>query len=259
MDAQTIISRAFREGNLIPVGTTPTTDEQTEGLATLNAFMRALIGHEAGEKLSDWEVPAGQRATSNVHATAHAPFPASVEGRAQFIPGPPVDTAQAAFPPANSRLLIKITSATTVYFPEKPQPGARMSVVDVGASAALTLHGNGRLIEGAATKVLSAGFSVTEWFYREDTASWTVFDDMALTDGSVLPNDFDEFLVVGLMIRLSGTYGLTPRSSTIEAYDRGLSKLKARYRQHAMTVGRAHDTPRSAQTYHSGLSEGSLY
>lgn len=247
--AEALITAAYREGNIIPRGKEPTAAEKTEALTRLNAFLRAVIGQELGSRLHDWPVPSGQRATSDFHTTTHAPFPASVEGVAQPSPGTAIDTGQWPYPPDNSRLLVKITQATTIYFPEQPAAGARMRAIDVGASSTLTISGNGRLVEGSTTRVLASGFTARDWFYRDDLADWVEVADMALTDMSVLPDEFDEFLIAALSIRLSPAEGQDAKDGTVEAFQRGFRKLKAYYQQTGYSVGLAADVPRSAQSY----------
>lgn len=249
MIASDIITAAFREGNLIPVATAPTTAQQTEALARLNAFVRAMMGQELGSRLTDWQVPSGQRATPDFHTTIHAPFPASVEGVSQPGVGMPRDTDQWPYPPANSRLLVRITAATTIYFPEHPSAGARMRAINVGTTGDLTISGNGRLVEGATTVLLLTPFTTRDWFYRDDSATWVDFSDMALADEGALAPEFDEFLIAALTVRLSPTYGLEPRKGTVEAFTRGFKKLKAYYQQAAASVGTATDVPRTANTY----------
>jgi hypothetical protein len=59
--ASSLIQSAYREGNLIAVGTTPTTAEQAEALLLLNNFVLGIFGYEMGENLQDWPAPAPQR------------------------------------------------------------------------------------------------------------------------------------------------------------------------------------------------------
>jgi hypothetical protein len=43
-----IITDAFRQSNLVAVGTTPTTEETTEALRYLNRIVKSVFGNEAG-------------------------------------------------------------------------------------------------------------------------------------------------------------------------------------------------------------------
>ena len=55
--ASVIITDAYRESNLIPVGQSETTAEQTEALRRLNRIIDRLISTAAGELVYDWLVP----------------------------------------------------------------------------------------------------------------------------------------------------------------------------------------------------------
>lgn len=213
-----IITDAYRDNNLIAVGKQPTTDEQTEGLRRLNAFFRSIFGLELGVELRDWTTPPSRT----------EPIPARYSRK-------PLDTDLPSdvwpYPPNNSRLLLNIATATTIYFPSKPQDGSRMSLVDVASSATLTIDANGRKIEGALTKAVGAPLTEPlEWFYRADLSEWVSIKDLIVTDESPLPDDFDDFLILALSTRLSARVGKTASIARADL-KRMTRKLKTRYRQ----------------------------
>ena len=49
-----IITDAFREANILPLGKAPTALQSTEALRLFNAIITAIYGGDAGEELGDW-------------------------------------------------------------------------------------------------------------------------------------------------------------------------------------------------------------
>jgi hypothetical protein len=173
--AAIIIQAAFREGNLIPVGKQPTATEQTEALDKLNRLARGILGYKMGENLCDWLVPGTQRTASVAANFPQSPFDSGVSS--SVYPYPP-----------NNRRIVYGGKAQTVYFPQNPNPGSQMAVVQ-GSGAGnggqagdiLTLNGNGRTIEAANTKTFTfavPAFAPRRWFYRDDLADWVAVVDM---------------------------------------------------------------------------------
>lgn len=237
--AAEIVQRAYRQDNIIPIGRDPTDDEQAEALVRLNAFIATLFGHELGEKFSDWTVPPPQR--NAPVAQRYPQAPAANDLPSDVWP----------YPPANSRLTCSITTLTTIYFPEKPEDGALMALVDIGMSATLTINGNGRLIEGATTRaVLStdADDGQLKWMYRADLGEWIAITVLEAADDVPFPLEFEDLLVCGTAIRIAPANKGAPKETTAACYNDGLVKLKARYRQTVNQVGGGADIPRSAQT-----------
>lgn len=217
-----IITDAYREANITAIGDTPTADEQAEGLDRLNGFLSSLFGQEIGTKMIDWPAPPAQ--TSPVDAR----WP-----RYPYDDKLPSDVWP--YPPANARILASIAAATTMYFPSSPSPGARMSLTNVGSGAfPLTLNGNGRLIDGAATFVvadMSVFSGTTEWFYRDDTANWEPLAPLDLGDESPLPDMYDDLLVIGTAARLVTRHGRSLTEESLAMYRRQLTLVRARYQQ----------------------------
>ena len=193
-----VISAAFREGNLTAPGEVIETSELAEALALLNAQVQGLLDPGSGPILLDWAVPGMG--------------------------------VEALTPPEGARLVVGITSAATVLFPEEPHDGARMGVVSTPAQTAiLTLSGNGRAIGTASTESFAAGAATKEWLYRADKAAWVPYLGLLVTDTQPLPPAFDNLLVCGLSIALSARFGQTPRGSTVEQYTALCSALAQRY------------------------------
>lgn len=245
--ASSLISDAFREGNLTSTGEDPTTDEAVEGLRLLNNVFRALLGNELGENFCDWQIPSLRTAPVNAN------YPA--------LAGPTYPSSSVyLYPPPNVRLLVKITSATTVYFPAHPSDGARMAYAGLGSTATLTLNGNGYIIESAATKTILSADQATPlaWFFRADIGTWKLVADLAASDSSMLPAEFDDFFITALYKRLAPRHGKNPLASTEERYQSMVKKLRARYRQAPTQVSNAADVPQTHQSYDPGTGSGDL-
>lgn len=215
-----IVNQAYREGNFVAVGELPTAAEVSEAIPRLNGLLSSLFGHELGEIFREWPVPAVGYPTAPV--------------RWQLTPtGPAAAGAEPwAYPPGNVRMIVRITSPQTIFFPVNPQDGARIQYVDVGSSAALTLDGNGRLIEGE-TEI--SGSPPVEgrrtWLYRADLGDWIQIKTLIGTDEVPLPEEFDDLLITGLTIRIAPRYGVKIDDAIIARFVDMVSRLKKRYKQ----------------------------
>ena len=218
--AQTIIDDAFREANITPLNSSPTTAERTEALARLNAFIKRLYGFEAGELVFDWQVPPSK--TSPVDAR-YPLWPLDEDKDSDVWP----------YPPPNVQLSVKITTATTIYFPQNPDDGARMKLADAGSTADLTIDGNGRQIEGAASvTVTPSSVEGATWFYRADLANWIrVEADLALGTDHYFPEEFDDFLTIGLARRLAPRNSKAISADSLDIFRSDEKRFRARYRQ----------------------------
>jgi hypothetical protein len=216
--SEEIIQQAFREANYVAVGEEPTDAEVTEALPRLQNLLAALFGFELGEQLREWYVP---------------------QERAPRVPmrDPRTPTGAAAatsngwdYPPANSRIIAKLSSDTTIYFPATPSDGSRMGFVNVGSTGVITFDGNGRLIDGNAT--LSQPVTGSTWFYRADIATWVLMAALAIDTQMPLPAEFDDLLVCGLAMRLAPRFGVKNIDQVIiSRYGDMLQRLKTRYKQ----------------------------
>ena len=247
--ASDIIQDAYREGNLIPVGAVPTDDENTEGLAMLNRAIVSVYGYELGENLLDWLFPAPQRT---------APVAAN-------FPQAPVITLENApskyvypYPPANRRIVFGGV-AGTLYFPESPEDGARMMLIngsgtgdDGTTGARITIDGNGRTIGGDPTYTDTFPVSPAYWLYRADLGDWTLITDLDLGDDMPFPEDFDDFWICFLNMRLAPRYDKVTSAETQKAGLDALKRLKTRYRQTAVVTYGSESFPRTNQSFLGG-------
>lgn len=252
--ASSLIQTAYRELNVIPVGGTPSSAQQTEGLLRLNNLIRSVYGYEMGENLKDWLAPSTQRTAAQ--PTTYPQFPYACD--------PMLTLSASAFgvapyPPKNSRIVWGgVTMA--VYFPDNPQDGSRMAFVQgTGAGdsgvvgAVLTLNGNGRTIAGSATPpTITNPGTPRAWLYRADLGDWKLVADLLIGDDCQFPSDFDDFFTTALAMRLAPPYNKVVASETLKTGLVALNRLKARYRQAGITVYGAENYPNSFQSYVSG-------
>lgn len=222
--ASIIIQRAYRESNIIPVGTQPSTSQQIEALAVLNSGIRSLPGSVFSENLTDWGIPFSQR-VGNVAANSPL-YPGSAR---------PIVPQSNPYPPKNTRMVWD-GSTQTVYMPENPPDGARMALVQSAGNGQqtpglLTLSGNGRTVEGSAN-YLSSTATHRNWLYRADLGDWVrIYQDLLASDNLPFPDVFDDFFITGLAIRMSPMYGKTIQAATTGTYTRMASMIRARYFQ----------------------------
>jgi len=257
--ATTIVTAAFRESNLIPIGQTPTSAEQTEGLELLNRLVQGMYGHEMGEELRDWNLPAPQRTAPVAANYPQLPYPQGLDADLLTTPFA-FDPTQDVFlyPPANTRILWGQVTVKA-FFPEAPQDGSRMGLVQASGAgdggvggAVLTLDGNGRTIQTSNTKTYSAPVTASQWLYRADLGDWVLVADMVLTDQMPFPSELDDLWICMLAIRMAPRFGKVVAKETELVATSMLKKFKARYRQAANTTYNSSDIPRSLQSTISG-------
>src|SRR5579872_5158896 len=123
-----IIQSAYREGNLIPAGKSPTVTEQTECLASLQRIIDGIMGFEMGELLEDWLVPNPQRTAPVAANWPQGPFYNGADPAPWADPGSATSSNVWPYPPTNRRILFGSVT-NTVFFPEMPLDGSRMSIV----------------------------------------------------------------------------------------------------------------------------------
>lgn len=110
----------YRESNIIAAGTQPSTVQQDEAIYVLNRLVDGVFGFEMGENLSDWLVPVPQRTAPVAARFPQGPLASPLNlGPSKFV---------YPYPPTNRRIVFGSVS-NTVYFPEQPDDGARMAIV----------------------------------------------------------------------------------------------------------------------------------
>ena len=201
-----IISRARRVNNSVVVGGSLSTNEQNEGLGLLNSFMLSALGNEAGVELHDINI-------------------GGAYDQSQFI---------SSWVPENARLVLNLAAARTAYLDPNPYDGQRVAIADAGANLAtrnLTLNGNTRRIETAATVVLSTSSLSRQWMYRADTGNWVRLGEMAAADTFPFPAEFDNYFALELALLLAPQNSESLSKESQAALADGRQRFRARYRR----------------------------
>lgn len=202
--ASSIILDAYRESNLIPLVSSPSTAQVTEALRRLNGLLLSTVGNEAGNDLVDL----------------------NIDGAFDEL------TVVADWVPINARLVLNLTASRSISLDPYARDGQRLAVVDILGNLAtfpLTLDGNGRLIEGADTLVLDEDALVAQWMYRADIGSWVRIAGLEEDDEIPFPGEFDDYFITMLAMRLNPRYGQELPPLTAQALTRSRSQLRARY------------------------------
>lgn len=260
--ASEIITRAYRDPNIIAVGKTPTTAEVTEALPLLKTILKNVFGRKLGEFVEDWPIGTFYTSPDNKQYPFYSH---NVKPSAELW----------RYPPQNSRLLTRLTAADTVYFEPYPDDGAQMIVVDNGndwSTRPLTIDFNGRsgLDSATATSpVTTVTISVApttpiHWVYRADLGRWEWIADIAIdgtgTENMPLPEEFDDWFSISLAARLAPRYSKELNALLIAVAQDLEQQMETRYRQSArVNVHRRGEDQRTIQTLGGGFGdEGNL-
>jgi hypothetical protein len=201
-----IITDAYRETNLVPLGATISSNMQTEALNRLNSLVMSVVGNEVADGLS--ELAIGGDFDQTEFATTEVGIPDNV------------------------RVMLNLSSATSLDLDPMPFDGQRLAVVDVSGTLGtynLTLSGNSRNIEGASSLTLNTNSLTRQWLYRSDTGNWAKLTDLITSDQLPFPEEFDDFFIISLAARLNPRYGQTLDPASVAALQRSRSQLRARY------------------------------
>jgi len=251
-----IIARAYREANITALGAMPTAAQQNEGLDNLNSFMSLALGQDLGEPLYDWLAPRPQRT-----APVAANWPQGPWGNPDPLTYPNVNVTP--FPNNNARIVWG-GQTQTIYFPENPNNGGRVGLVqgsgkgDHGTPGdVLTLDGNGRYVNAPGTSLLTFTFSNSapaagNWIYVAATGMWVSIGALALTDILLFPPDYDDYWITGLAGRLAPKYNKSLSAETQAAFLLNQTKVRAEFRQPHDTVYGSDNFPNTLQAYNAG-------
>ena len=249
--ASDIIQSAYREGNLLPIGTEPTDAEVSEALARLNAIIMSTLGAGMGENLYDWLVPQPQRT-----APVAANFPQLPQLTQMTLPGAMPSTIY-LYPPKNSRIMWNGTTVTT-FFPEQPSDGSRMAIAqgsglwngDVNTpQTTITLDGNGRLIDGSPTQSFTNTGPSQQWWYRAELGNWMTVQPVATTDNLPFAPEIDDLWILNLALRLAPRYGKTMPPESVAALKAIRALVAQNYTQQQDTQYNSGDIPKSWYAY----------
>lgn len=215
-----IITDAYRQSNLLAIGTVPTVDQQTEALRYLNRIVKSVFGNEAGDPLEVF--PVGR---NHINRPQGYPWWDTVPDNDWFVP-------------KNTRIMLNLEEPVTLYLHPEPDDGSRFAVIDASENLSTyncIVEGNGRLIEGNFNLTLNTNGEDKEWFYRADLGNWMLYAPLTDATEFPFPEEFDDYFITLLAIRLNPAYGvqLDPQSKMI--FDRSGRQLKARYTQNIPT------------------------
>ena len=224
-----IITSGLRESNAVGRTQPVPAGESAEALARLEAIVFSCLGNDVGYILEDWNVASSTSITK----------PSGV----------PLNTTQiTAFTiPPNARFACALTGAVALTLNPQPQDGERFSVMDTKASFAahnLTLHPNGRkLAGGVADVVLSTNGAINEYFYRADIGDWKLIAPLDPANEFLFPEDFDDFFIISLAMRMNPRYGVQLSPESKATLDQQKSQITARYSQTRLNVGSIQTAP----------------
>lgn len=210
-----IIVDAYRQSNLIAIGVSPTTLQETEALRYLNRLVKSVFGYEAGDPLTGLAI--GANNISRPSGYPEDPLP----GNDWFVP-------------KNVRVNLNLTESVSLYLHPTPNDGSRFACVDASDNLAtypVTVNGNGALIEGSTSITLNTNGLSREWFYRADMAEWVRYSPLTMFDTFPFPEEFDDFFILMLAFRLNPAYERTLDPQSQVMLSRAKSQFQARYTQ----------------------------
>lgn len=239
--AREIITDAYREVNIIPIGSEPTADEFAEALRRLNVLIASVFGTDLGVFMQEWPLTRLYTAPQ-YRLTPLGEFDAKLPDEVR------------PYPPINARIITRLEQPKTAFLFPDPQDGARLAVADIGSTAELTLSGNGRRISGVADLTyLPDPAVVREWFYRADLGEWVEIVELGLDDQMFFPTEFDDLWITSLAIRLAPRHGQRANQETAAVNQRAGRKLKQRYAVSEARAGVYDATFYTKQAFNRGL------
>ena len=215
-----LITDAYRQGNLIALGVTPSVPQQEEALRHLDRIVQGVFGAEVGDPLT--ALPLGRQ---NISRPSGYPPWGDDPGGDWFVP-------------KNTRLILNLDRDVSVYLPPNPDDGCRFAVNDTSGTlgtVTLTVHGNGRNVEGSPTLALDEASLNREWFFREDLGTWVRSTPLSIDADMPLPSKFDDFFITMLAIRLNPAYGVALDAQSQAGLERARTLMRAQYKQRMPT------------------------
>ena len=212
-----IITDAHRISNILAIGEELGVNEYAEGLRYLNRIVKSVFGNEVGNPLQSFPIGRG-----HIERPSGYPWWDQVPSNDWFVP-------------KNLRLMLNLTGPQPLYLHPDPDDGSRFAMVDVGNNLStnpVTVYGNGRLFENQFDLTISTDGYDAEWFYRADLGNWLLCSPLALDSIFPFPEEFDDFFVTLLAIRINPSYGVEMDPQAKMIFDRSRSQLRAKYAQH---------------------------
>lgn len=203
----TLISAAFRENNLIAVGTSPTAAEQTEALDVVNRLVQQMMSLEKSANFLDYV--ADNTLSGTIQLYKH------------------------------TRIVRNGANSVTLNFPNPVDDGARMQIIQGPTNTGvLTLAGNGYTIDGSATFATTNAVNVTPhiWFFRGDLGDWMTVAPQLVGDDFIFPPEFDDLFVTMISTRLAPRYNKAVTQQTMDVIQAGIDAFSARFFQGARLI-----------------------
>jgi len=207
-----IITRSFRESQILDINRPPSDAQIAEALPILNGIISRHI-RPAVQTIWLGNV-AAVREQRGITLKNFTPF---MDNRAV---------------PQNCYVNLLSDAARTLLLPPSPGDGARLTFIDVLGSLAsfpLTLNGNGNNILGNPVLVLSTSLENTSIMFRRDLAEWIRVSPLTQLQSIPFPDEFDDMFVIELAMRLNPRYGKEISPITSEIYQSIRSRHTGRY------------------------------
>lgn len=215
-----LIIDAFRQSNLIALGVTPTQAQTGEALRYLNRLVKSVFGNEAGDPLTSF--PIGSK---NINRPSGYPWWNTVPDNDWFVP-------------ENTRVMLNLDQKDVkLYLHPAPNDGSRFAAVDASGDLSeypIAIWGNGNFIEGTEMVTLNEDNLTAEWFYRADLGNWVKSAPLDAVGVFPFPEEFDDFFITMLAIRLNPSYGAALDEQSRLVLNRSRSQLRSRYDQDIM-------------------------
>jgi len=198
-----IIRDAYRESNLISIGTEPSGAQRDEGIRFINRLIPSVLGYEGGENLSS----------------------------IYDIDSDSYDYRWYRSVLSNGRIVIGPDTVRDITLPDSLTDGSRFAVIDplnLLPAKPLTLRGGRNTVGGAVT------LSVTDdiqFLYRADLGNWQKVTPVVETDVWPFPAEFDDMFIITLAFRLNPRYNIASQSESLMMLKRSEGQFRSRYRQ----------------------------
>jgi len=211
-----IITDAYRQSNLLAIGVSPTALQQEEALRYLNRLLKSVFGNEAGDPLTSFPIGRG-----HIQRPSGYPWWDTVPDNDWYVP-------------SDTRAMLNIDRSVDLWLNPAPCDGARFQAIDAGKNLSefpVTIHGNGASIEDQFEIVLDTDGINQTWFFQADIANWVRYSPITSTDLFPFPEEFDDYFISLLAMRLNPSYGTMMDDQSKEIMRRSKSQLAARYTQ----------------------------
>jgi hypothetical protein len=209
-----IVSRAFRESQILDINRQPSTEQSTEALALLTGIIARKIRPPVQTVwIGDTTAIKEQRG-------------GILKDFTRFIDEKAI--------PQDCYVNLVLDKSYSVLLPPSPGDGARLTFIDVSNTLAtfpLTLIGNGNLVAGNPTESLGTNGQIYSIMFRRDIAQWIVIDPLVGTSNMPFPPEFDDMFSIELAIRINPRYGKEISGVTADIYTDIRSRFVSRYQQ----------------------------